>query len=117
MKRRIPTGSEPYQERGGESTLWAGDLAVNDGRLREPTERIGIANDELRDYVLSSNKKNSSEHRHYSTYYTPELAELVASRDRTVIERFNYTFEQTPPIESSWPKPSVEGEPASNRAS
>jgi hypothetical protein len=80
-------------------------------------EGIGVATDELRDYVLSSNKKNSSEHLHYSTYYTPELAELFASRDRKVIERFNYTFEQMSPVENNWrPKLSVEAEPTSSRA-
>ena len=57
-------------------------------------ERIGAATDELRDYVLRSDKKNISEHLHYSTYYTPELAELVSIRDRRLIERFGYVFEQ-----------------------
>ena len=57
-------------------------------------ERIGVANNELRDYVLRSDKKNTAEHLHYSTYYTPELAELVSVRDRQVIERFGYVFEQ-----------------------
>ena len=56
-------------------------------------ERIGVANSELCRYVLDLDKKNTSEHRHYSTYYTPELAELVLIRDRHVIERFGFTFE------------------------
>ena len=55
---------------------------------------IGAVSDELRDYVFRRDKKNISEHLHYSTYYTPELAELVLIRDRAVIERFGYTFEQ-----------------------
>jgi hypothetical protein len=54
---------------------------------------IGAANDELRDYVLRSEKANTSEHLHYTTYYTPELAELVSIRDRQLIERFGYLFE------------------------
>ena len=57
-------------------------------------EGIGLVSDELRDYVFRRDKKNISEHLHYSTYYTPELAELVLIRDRPVIERFGYTFEQ-----------------------
>jgi hypothetical protein len=57
-------------------------------------EKIGAVTDELRDYVLRSDKKNSSEHLHYSTYYTPELAELVSVRDRDLIERFGYIFQQ-----------------------
>ena len=77
-------------------------------------EGIGAVTDELRDYVLRSDKKNISEHLHYSTYYTPDLAELVSSRDRTLIERFGYTFEQTSPVENSWPKSSFE-EPTTSR--
>ncbi len=59
-------------------------------------EGIGAAPDELRDYVFRRDKKNISEHLHYSTYYTPELAELVSIRDRPLIERFGYVFEQQP---------------------
>jgi hypothetical protein len=72
-------------------------------------EGIGAATDELRDYVLGSDKRNSSEHRHYSTYYTPELAGLVSMRDRPVIERFGYAFEQASPVENGGPTPSTEG--------
>ena len=57
-------------------------------------ETIGVASDALRSYVLGLDKKNISEHLHYSTYYTPELAELVSIRDRPLIERFGYVFEQ-----------------------
>jgi hypothetical protein len=57
-------------------------------------ERIGAATDALREYVLGQENKNTSEHGHYSTYYTPELAELVSIRERPVIERFGYVFEQ-----------------------
>jgi hypothetical protein len=57
-------------------------------------ETIGVASDALRSYVLGLDKKNISEHLHYSTYYTPELAELVSIRDRPLIERFKYVFEQ-----------------------
>jgi len=56
-------------------------------------ERIGVANDALRRHVLGLDKKNVSEHRHYSTYYTPELADLVLIRDRQLIERFGFTFD------------------------
>jgi hypothetical protein len=55
---------------------------------------IGAVTDELRDYVLGEDKKNISEHLHYSTYYTPDLAELVLTRDRPLIERFGYVFER-----------------------
>ncbi|MBI2209588.1 MAG: hypothetical protein HYU47_03170 [Deltaproteobacteria bacterium] len=78
-------------------------------------ERIGAATDELRDYVLRLDKKNTAEHLHYSTYYTPELTELVSIRDRALIERFGYVFEQASSVESGVPKPSVE-EPTTLRA-
>jgi len=56
-------------------------------------ERIGVMSDALRNYVLGLDKKNFSEHLHYSTYYTPELAELVSIRDRQLVDRFGFTFE------------------------
>ena len=71
-------------------------------------EGIDVATDELRDYVLGSEKKNISEHNHYSTYYTPELAELVLIRDRPLIQRFGYVFEQASSVENGGPKPSIE---------
>jgi len=70
-------------------------------------EGIGAATDELRDYVLGSDKKNISEHRHYSTYYTPELAELVSIRDCPLIERFGYVFEQASSVEEDGQMPSL----------
>jgi len=76
---------------------------------------IGAATDELRDYVLRVDKKNTAEHLHYSTYYTPELAELVLIRDRLLIERFGYIFEQASSVENKVPKPSLE-EPTTSRA-
>jgi len=57
-------------------------------------DRIGVATNELRDHVLHSAKQNTAEHLHYSSYYTPELAELVSIRDRELIERFGYVFER-----------------------
>jgi hypothetical protein len=54
---------------------------------------VGAATDELRDYVLSLDKKNTSEHTHESSYYTDELAKLVGIRDRQLVERFGFVFE------------------------
>jgi hypothetical protein len=68
---------------------------------------IGAASDALRRYVLGLDKKNISEHLHYSTYYTPELAELVSIRDRPLIERFGYVFEQPSSVEDGGPKRSI----------
>jgi hypothetical protein len=71
-------------------------------------EQIGAATDELRDYVLHSDRKNISEHHHYSTYYEPELAQLVSIRDSSLIERFGYVFEHASSVENGGPKPSIE---------
>lgn len=76
-------------------------------------ETIGVVTDALRSYVLDLDKKNLSEHLHYSTYYTSNLAELVSIRDRPLIERFGYVFEQAP-VENGAPKPSVGKPTASN---
>jgi hypothetical protein len=70
-------------------------------------EEIGAATDELLNYVLGSDKVNAADHLHYSTYYTPELAELVLLRDRPLIERFGYVFEQTVSVENGAPKASI----------
>jgi hypothetical protein len=56
-------------------------------------DRIGAATDELRDYILRLDKKNISNHSHYSTYYTPELAELVSTREHKIVAKFGYVFE------------------------
>ena len=57
-------------------------------------EALDLMTDQLRNYVLCSDKKNAAEHSHYSTYYSSELAELVSIRDRQLIERFRYVYEQ-----------------------
>jgi hypothetical protein len=56
-------------------------------------DRIGVASNDLRGYLLGLEKKNRSEHLHYSTYYTTELAQLVLIRDRPLIERFGFTLD------------------------
>jgi hypothetical protein len=58
-------------------------------------DRIGVTTDALRDHVLYSDKANTADHLHYSSYYTPELAELVSLRDRPLLERFGYVFEHS----------------------
>lgn len=63
-------------------------------------EKIGVATNELRDYVLRSDKINMSEHLHYSTYYTSDLAKLVSIRDRPLIERFGYVFERVSAVDN-----------------
>lgn len=55
--------------------------------------KIGVENDELHSEVTNLDKKNTSEHRHYSTYYSPELATLVSVRDSLLLKRFGFTFD------------------------
>jgi hypothetical protein len=70
-------------------------------------EGIGATTDELREYVLGLEKKNSAEHLHYSTYYTPDLAHLVSIRECQLIERFGYRFEDASSIENARPRASI----------
>lgn len=42
-------------------------------------------------------RKNTSRHSHYSHYYDYELQQLVASKERPLIERFDYGFESVGP--------------------
>jgi hypothetical protein len=57
---------------------------------------IGTPGDDLKNYILHLEKQNVSKSLHYSNYYTPELAQLVSTRDHHVIERFGFTFEHSP---------------------
>jgi hypothetical protein len=47
---------------------------------------------ELRDFVRTAAPRNASSHGDWRDYYDRELAELVAERDASVIERFGYRF-------------------------
>jgi tetratricopeptide (TPR) repeat protein len=42
-------------------------------------------------------RKNTSRHSHYSHYYDHKLQQLVASKERSLIERFDYRFETVGP--------------------
>jgi hypothetical protein len=65
-------------------------------RLREDLvaffDKLGVATDELREYVLSLDKKNAAEYCQVSTYYPADLAELVRVRDCQLVEKFGFTF-------------------------
>lgn len=51
--------------------------------------------DALRQAAQAAPPENVSGHRHYTSYYDAELIELVAERDRPVIDRFTYRFDTT----------------------
>ena len=38
-------------------------------------------------------KVNKSPHKHYSEYYYDELREIIAEKDKIMIDRFGYEFE------------------------
>jgi hypothetical protein len=77
-------------------------------------EKIGAATDPLRKYVHGLDKKNASEHRHYSDYYTQELVDLIRLRERPLIERFAYTFERQSSLRSGAAKGHGQGNQANN---
>lgn len=54
-------------------------------------------------HLIEQPKKNSSARGHYSQYYDAELTDLVAEKERGLIERFDYTFSppETPEVRVS----------------
>jgi hypothetical protein len=57
-------------------------------------ERVGVpVTNELRAFVQSAPPLNASVHGDWRGYYDRELADLVAERDASMIERFGYRFD------------------------
>jgi hypothetical protein len=48
--------------------------------------------DELRTYVATELPRNTSQHGHYTQYYSASLRDLVARRDEEVIAKHHYRF-------------------------
>ena len=46
-------------------------------------------------------RKNSSQHSHYSHYYDDELRDLVARKEYRLIERFDYVFDSIGPTDNT----------------
>ena len=44
-------------------------------------------------------RKNTSQHSHYSHYYDEELRDLVARKERSLIGNYDYQFEQIGPVD------------------
>jgi hypothetical protein len=56
-------------------------------------QRLGVNElDRLRDAFSRSERRNTSQHSHYSHYYDDELHRLVLRKDRQIIERFAYRY-------------------------
>ncbi len=47
----------------------------------------------LQQELEKQERKNSSQHSHYSHYYDDELRELISRKERQVIEKYDYQFE------------------------
>jgi len=56
-------------------------------------ERVGApVSDEMREFIETAAPRNTSAHGDWHEYYDRELAELVAERDASVVDRFGYRF-------------------------
>lgn len=56
--------------------------------------RLGVAESAALEAALqATEKKNSSSHSHYSHYYDAALRELIAERERDMIDTYGYAFE------------------------
>jgi hypothetical protein len=55
------------------------------------SQRIAVT-PEMRAFIDEAPPVNTSRHEHFTHYYDDASRELVARRDRLVIERFGYKF-------------------------
>jgi tetratricopeptide (TPR) repeat protein len=63
-------------------------------------EQLGVAETAvIGESLAQSERKNTSRHSHYSHYYDNELRQLVADKERLLIERFDYQFETVGPTD------------------
>ena len=61
-------------------------------------EQLSVTETEsLRAELEKHERKNVSRHSHYSHYYDDELRDLVATKERSLIEKYSYEFESIKP--------------------
>lgn len=78
---------------GREGTLLVGRMEQLRHDLLEMLEAVGQPVDAaMRDDLMRAPPINASQHHVFTDYYDAELRELVAVRDRRVIERYGYGF-------------------------
>ena len=58
-----------------------------------PTVGVG-PDDALQRFILQGERVNTSQRDRYVAYYDADLARLVRERDRGIVERFGYTFDE-----------------------
>ncbi|MGI9262898.1 MAG: tetratricopeptide repeat protein [Woeseiaceae bacterium] len=70
-------------------------------------ERLAVPEAEsMRTELDKRERKNVSRHSHYSHYYDDELRDLVASKERQLIEQYGYEFERKKPAGTAYDFPS-----------
>lgn len=83
-----------YMYTGTAGEPWIGRCETLRTDFREFLERAGVPLEaELRDFIDNAAPRNTSRHGDWRGYYDRELADLVAQRDASVIERFGYRFD------------------------
>ena len=71
-----------------------GKLIVNFvGRFETLQQSVSTINEQLGVQINIGNKRNTSRHRDYRTYYNSELIRIVQTRYRPDIEFFGYQFD------------------------
>jgi len=56
--------------------------------------------DQIKQQLGKGKRMNASSHSHYSRYYDDELRDLIAEKDRFIIDRYGYKFETDESAES-----------------
>lgn len=83
-----PTQLEYIMLDGKLSVDFVGKLEEFDKSLRIVEQKCGIK--------IPRKHLRTTEHRHYSSYYTPELRDLIGERFKDEIEIFGYEFKSEP---------------------
>jgi hypothetical protein len=83
-----------YMYTGGAGEPWIGRCETLRADFRRFLESAGLpVGAELREFIDNAAPRNTSRHGDWRGYYDQELADLVAQRDASVIERFGYRFD------------------------
>jgi hypothetical protein len=106
---RAYTGDGPLAKQSGALTQTLFDMlgdglegakvgkmeSLRDDLLRMIGECTAVPPDMAR-AIQQVTPKNTSKHRHYSSYYDPALRDLIRSKDAPVFDYFGYDWEEPP---------------------